>query len=67
MQLKTLPAIARECGVSVRQASYAAEMSKITETGRIGVVRVYDAVAAEQIRYALVRTGALARNAVVVK
>lgn len=57
--LQTLPALARRFRVTQRQIEYAAARYQIEPAARVGLVRVYDCLAAERIRSALVRTGAL--------
>jgi len=64
IKYRTLPELARQYGVSTRQAAHAVETYRVEETTRIAGARVYDERAAENVRRALARTGALGREAI---
>lgn len=51
--LKTLPQLAKEFGITERRCDYAAKSHGIEPTERLGIIRLYDRTAAEKIREAV--------------
>jgi hypothetical protein len=53
--LKTLPQLAREWGVTERRAGYAARVYQVPETQRVGAVRLFNSDDAARLKSAIVR------------
>ena len=64
IHLLTLPQFARQENISDRQAEYAAR--GVAETYRVGIVRLYDAGALEEIRAVLRKIAGKRQHAVAV-
>lgn len=60
--LKTLPQLAREWGMTERRVDYAARTYRVEETHRVGGMRVFDRDAAARLRSAIIRVGSNRRQ-----
>jgi len=55
--LKTVPQLAREAGVTTRQADYAIREKEIQPAIRVGIIRLFDETGAHHLKEALEEIG----------